>query len=487
MPDQAQTLKIVIVNQSGQALVTTLTPEAGEAPQLNFALESGTLDGATSPPLPIPDGQTASFSTTTPAGSPFGPQGWVCYEIAPYKIVMRIVWSDPAAAQGADIVSVIDNQLGGATGELDIAPVTLTDASGAALTPDAAKTASTITATITVKVKGLPSTIPPPQPGVANVPVAGAPGGSGGVSLPTLIKKWDDPAMAQNGRRRKILAAIANLFPLAFFKDVPQPDGSMKPNVTGGPGDSHGGGKYAQMTFWTSTSTGTSCTSTTIAVANLCKAQNKKWWAWGALELDKDDKKNPWKPPKCWVPWGSDPARPMPQVGDVYVLYRDIIGPNPKTVATDNPALRHCGFVLQVPDDENGLWVTADGGQRNASDKDNKQNQAAFLNTHSWKLATPGSNVSDQEAWKTALKAHPFAQPIDGITYPFFGGGAESAAGLNMADANRLIGWIDMSSPDITMDESFSTAPKVHTPGRITEDDYKDLGARIALALANPV
>ena len=62
MPDQAQTLKVVIVNQSGQALVTTLTPEPGEAPELNFGIEIGALDDATSPPLPIPDGQTASFS-----------------------------------------------------------------------------------------------------------------------------------------------------------------------------------------------------------------------------------------------------------------------------------------------------------------------------------------------------------------------------------------------------------------------------------------
>ena len=479
MPDQAQTLKCVIINQSGHALVTTEENPGGDQPvTLNFGLDSGSIDGADTPPWPIADGETATFTITTPPTSSMGPQGWICYEIAPLKVVVRVVWNDAAASAGAEVACLVENRLTGAAAELDPVAVTVTDDAGAPMTTDAIKTASSYTATFTIKVKSKADSVPPPQPGMGSSNVAGPPGAGANVSGPKLIRKWDDEAMKQDPRRRKILAAVGNLFPVAFFLPPPKKDPSDedKPPVpSGGPGDAHGGEKFGLMTFWSAGARGTSCTSTNIAIANLVLAQHAKWWAWGALEIV--DKK--WTPPACWVPWGSDPNRPMPQVGDVYVLYRDIIGKDPPVADTDSPHLRHCGFVLQVPTSTDEKWITADGGQRNPNDT---TKQAAYLNSHSWKLDTPGVNVSNKDTWNKMLKAHPFAMPIDGVQYPFFGGGAESSETLNMADANRLIGWIDMNSPDITMNETFAAdqkAPK--TFNKISEADYVDLGRRIGL------
>lgn len=273
---------------------------------------------------------------------------------------------------------------------------------------------------------------------------------------PSTIFRWDDPAMTQ--KRKKLLAVIGNLFPMAYW-----PDG--QPLVQDASA-AHGGGRYARMTCWQPSDGGTSCTGTNSQVGTLL-AKTAYKWAFNAYN---------WK--ECWVPWGSDPARPLPSVGDIYLLYRDKVAANPAVKPTDSPHLRHCGFILQVPKSTSEPWVTADGGQSLNG------RQVAYLNRRPWELRRPGLNIEHPKVWESTVKAHGFPVPIPEIDYPYLGGGAEGSD-VDLSDANRLIGWIDMSSAAVAfLKEDFDPPQaKLRTFNKFTEDDYLDLGRRIDLVL----
>ncbi|MEO7330149.1 MAG: hypothetical protein ABI193_16360, partial [Minicystis sp.] len=74
------------------------------------------------------------------------------------------------------------------------------------------------------------------------------------------------------------------------------------------------------------------------------------------------------------------------------------------------------------------------------------------------------------------------AAPIQATEYPYLGGGAESS--YDLSDANRLIGWLDLDSPSISLGTEAFDAPleqpkKIQRAARITEYDYQFLGAWI--------
>ena len=185
-------------------------------------------------------------------------------------------------------------------------------------------------------------------------------------------------------------------------------------------------------------------------------------WAFAAFHLE-----------EAWVPWGANPAKTMPNVGDVYILYRDIVKDNPMK-ATDTPHERHCGFIVHVPEKPGEDWITADGGQIAS---------AAYLNRRPWELRAPSQpDATKKKTWDQAMRAHTFARPIQDTQYPYLGGGAESQGDLT--DANRLLGWLDMDHPSIVFkEEAFdmldSEILKIRPKGKYTEYDYQFLGAWI--------
>jgi hypothetical protein len=272
------------------------------------------------------------------------------------------------------------------------------------------------------------------------------------------IRTWDDERMTQ--RRKKLLAVIGNLFPMAYWP-VETPFNGDAPAI-------HGGGHYNRMTCWQPSDGGTSCTSTNTFVGGIL-TDNATKWAFAAYLFQ-----------QAWVPWGSDPKRPMPSVGDIYLLYRDKIT-SPIQKATDKPHLRHCGFVVHVPTQPGEPWVTADGGQTEQSG----MRQAAFLNRRPWELRKAGEGVEPHDLWEQTVTAHGFPVPLADVEYPYLGGGAEATGDL--ADANRMLGWIDMDAAAIVFKKEAFDPPqaKLRTLFKYTEADYRELGRKIDALLAD--
>lgn len=144
----------------------------------------------------------------------------------------------------------------------------------------------------------------------------------------------------------------------------------------------------------------------------------------------------------------------------------------------NDPHIQHCGIILYVPQDEKDIWITADGGQRV-----NIPGDAAFLGKKIWQTRVPGqTDPAKKVIWDKAINAYRVAAPIQSVKYPHMAGGAESAAKL--ADANRLIGWVDLDSPAIRFfNEAFDPPQdqplKFRQDKSHTEYDYQFLGAWI--------
>jgi hypothetical protein len=252
--------------------------------------------------------------------------------------------------------------------------------------------------------------------------------------IPTT-RRWNDANLSQ--KRKKVLAIIGNLFPM-LWQAVDAPRAGVAPQ--------NGGGQYNSMGPWGGP--GTSCTSANTMVGGYASPSTKFKWAFKAYEHP------------AWVPWGH-PTKKLPNVGDVYLLYRD----NPEQ------GMRHCGIVLQVPTRPGELWVMGDGGQK-AHGK-----EAAHVLVRSWELRRAGpSDPQRQSEWQKLVDAHSFAKPTEGLDYPYLAGGVESR---NPADANRLIGWLDIDELPFPNPEFDPPQPSKRRGVKFTQADYESLGAII--------
>jgi hypothetical protein len=457
-------LTIIIENDTDHHLSLTDDP-------LDFNLVAGNLEsGSKAPPYPFLAKQTCQFTVSTPAGSP-GPDGWARYEFVALKIIVWVIWTDAVPPppedkaqmqEGAEATGVSQmqpfylqwNRLDGAIGDLDPVHVKVTNDNGQELSWDKVPWASSVTVKYTLRVKNTVAPVDPPQAITAvAAPLAGTPGGAGKTVLKSGFRTWDAPGISQ--KRKKLLACIGNQFPMVYVGNGEKLGGS----------DPFAKVPFLQMLCW-SPGKGTSCTSVNTSIEKLLTDSGGKW-AFAAYAFQ-----------EAWVPWGANPAKPMPSVGDIYILYRDVVADQQNTVY-DVPHERHCGFFLQVPESPNEPWLTADGGQTVKRSGD-----GAFVNRRPWELRVP-SQPSDAKKtiWEKSIAAHTFAKPIEGIEYPYLGGGAESKGSL--ADANRLIGWLDLDSPAIvfSVKEGFDTPmdkpKKIQQFNRYSEYDYQFLGAWI--------
>lgn len=270
------------------------------------------------------------------------------------------------------------------------------------------------------------------------------------------IRRWNDPRMSQ--KRKKLLAVIGNLLPQAYWTE--------EAPFSGKASAAHGGGDFRQMFYWAPKDGGTSCTGFNGSVGyTLTDAKSGKW------SFDAHTS-------SAWVPWGVNPDKPMPSVGDVYLLFRDICK-DPPVGDTDSPHLRHCGFILHVPKTVDEPWITADAGQN----LDGRQ--VGWLNRRPWETRLIGKGIANKPLWEQTVAALPYAKPLADTEYPYLGGGAESM-GSNLDDANRLIGWVDLDAAEFKFKkEAFDAKqPKARPYFKYTEDDYLALGARIDAMLA---
>jgi hypothetical protein len=271
------------------------------------------------------------------------------------------------------------------------------------------------------------------------------------------IRRWNDPRMSQ--KRKKLLAVLGNWLPQAYW---PEPE-----KASGSAPDFRGGGLWRKMYYW-KPGKGTSCTSLNTSIGQTMTGKAAYKWAFDAHLLP------------GYVAWDSNPDKPMPSVGDIYLLYRDHCKPG-ATDALQKPHLRHCGFILNVPTKPGEFWVTADAGQNNG------EREAAFLNRRPWELRVAGEGVEDLVTWRQMVEVYPFTTPKPEVKYPYLGGGAESS-GSGLADANRLLGWVDIDSPDLVWEKEAFDAEQTELRKlyRYTEADYLDLGRRIDMMLGLP-
>ncbi|MFO0590362.1 MAG: hypothetical protein U0441_22660 [Polyangiaceae bacterium] len=266
--------------------------------------------------------------------------------------------------------------------------------------------------TLKVAVPATIGTAPSTQKGTAPA-TSVRPTGSSKVIFGSRYPRWNSFDLPR--RRQKLLAAIGNTFPMVWDQQT-------------GDIEAKSGLPYQDMKCWKAKE-GTSCTNVAGFLEELLTGSKGKW-GFSAHFFE-----------EAWVPWGANPAKPMPNVGDIYLLYSDLERPKGKKM--EDPQLRHVGFILHVPKDESEHWVTADGGQ-NGKPGDGYYGGGAFLNLKKWETRLPTKTPKlNRSVWDKQMKAHLFAAPIADKPYPYLAGGAESDS---LEDANRLIGWLDIDA-----------------------------------------
>jgi hypothetical protein len=153
-------------------------------------------------------------------------------------------------------------------------------------------------------------------------------------TIEQVIKADDDPEVR---RRRAVLARIAEFFP-AFNTHATHGANRVKDTDSG----------ILDQGKWVATydydgSGPTSCTTVNPThVMSHVKNETSKW----AFHAGPEQKPGP---NPAWVDADKDH---IPQVGDTYLVRNALTF-----------GYGHVGIVLHVPPRENGLWVTADGGQ----------------------------------------------------------------------------------------------------------------------------
>lgn len=434
-------LKVTIKNASDYAL--TVADNADET-----VLKAPSVLATGSNPLPTSIAPTTdcSFTLATPINGPT-PEGGIVLQFDTLQLRADLSWTDFIANGSKEDASTLlnpcswaEDRLDGAVGDID-AIIEYLDDKGNILdfstladkeVQNAQAQSSAMSKTMkdpkhpvevrmlpievrfTLRVK-VPTTIgkaPSRQPATAPAGVV-RPTGSSKIIAGSRYHRWDSSDLPM--RRRKLLAAIGNGFPMVWDQKA-------------GDIEAKSGLPYQNMRCW-SPGEGTSCTNVAGFMETLLTGSQGKW-GFSAHFFE-----------EAWVPWGANPAKPMPNVGDIYLLYSDLERPNKGVMET--PQLRHVGFILHVPQDETETWVTADGGQNGKAGR-GFFGGGAFLNVKRWEKRvptnTPGLNRS---VWDTQMKAHQFATPIADTPYPYLAGGAESAT---LADANRLLGWLDLDA-----------------------------------------
>jgi hypothetical protein len=157
----------------------------------------------------------------------------------------------------------------------------------------------------------------------------------------TIADVLDDPKAV---RRRAMLASIARYFPA--FNTFKTGDDNVVHAANFNIGDDTGimnQGKWVHSFAFDGLGSGTSCTTVNPGVVGAPVAKNDSaHWAFDAGPEVKPG------PNPGWTVADKDH---IPNVGDVYILRNLAYG------------YGHTGFVLHVPQNGNGLWVTADGGQ----------------------------------------------------------------------------------------------------------------------------
>ncbi|MFO0547668.1 MAG: hypothetical protein U0271_04720 [Polyangiaceae bacterium] len=466
-------LKIEIENQTGYTLclpgsaqADAATPSAASASEDFVVVSPATL--ATDSSLPkswFKSGESCSFTVESPIHGA-SPSGNITYLIDAARLRLTISWSDFTKSNDATATPCRCEwaALDGGYGSLAPATASYLDEKGApvdvatlskwheadanaqaaglaAAAKDPKKAPPipmrTLTAKFTLKVEPPPTGKAPSDHTPKAPATAVRPSGSSKTVLGSRCWVWDDPDISQ--RRKKLLAAIGNLFPMTYcpwtFDDFePEQYAEPKSNVP----------FHNMNPLWTP-GNGTSCTSISTNIEKLLTGSSGKWGflAYAALE-------------EAWVPWGADPLRPFPNVGDVYLVFSDSAEP---------PGLRHVGFIAHVSDDPTDKWVTADGGQlglQMSPVPQEKVNQAkekklpppkpfsgagggAFLTVKERQMKKPKEHAPSVDWSKVPL----FARPIEGIEYPYLKGGAE--------EPSRMIGWLDLDSPALSfLDEQFA-------------------------------
>ncbi|MFO0552355.1 MAG: hypothetical protein U0271_28465 [Polyangiaceae bacterium] len=489
-------LKIVIENDTDYALFVP----GGED---DFILDApGTLvTGSNLPPNLLKARASADFTVCTPIGGP-GPEGHLRMHFDAIRLDVSVVWTDftnckPKVTKenGEDILEgvvspcyVIWRQLDGALGELEHVTVKYTDDQGkdwdfdklaayhdsdkvkqqAGMKQAAAdpKTAGpvvmrTLVATFKLRVKNVQANVAPPAGQRVTMPAGVVrPTGGSRVLMGAKYWTWNAPGISQ--RRKRLLATLANRFPMVWDQKA----GDIDP-VSQVP--------FQDMEMWTP-GNGTSCTSVSTNIENFLVGKGGKW-GFAAYYFE-----------EAWVPWAANPAKKMPNVGDVYLLYSDLERVVDKVPQT--PQLRHVGFILHVPASTSERWVTADGGQQGKPGR-GQGGGGALVGTKQWEKRIPTS--PNPTVWEAALKAHPFAKPIADTEYIYVAGGSEASA---LADGNRMLGWLDIDSPAISFLTEAFDAPLadnvLQKPGQaiqqrnrwsqkrnVTENDYWFVGAWI--------
>ena len=290
----------------------------------------GNLDpGSGLPPARIEPGTSCNFELQSPIDGP-GPDGRFRYEFEALKMRVSINWTDTTQTQAGkaqdidvpdpsnpdgppvqekgvagavDPFSVEWTLLDGGIGDLDPAPVVITDDRGKPVSVDqlasfhqrdAAEQArkdkdgnligvpKLLTAKFTLKVKNAQSTaaVPAVAPAVMPQGVVRPTGGSKAV-VGAPFHTWD--AAGISPRRKKLLAVIGNRFPQLYDR----PPGSVEP--------------YKKvpnqlMTCWSPGNGTTSCTSINGMVEGILMGAKISKWAFAAFHLE-----------EAWVPWGGNP------------------------------------------------------------------------------------------------------------------------------------------------------------------------------------
>lgn len=441
-----------LVNESEADIIAT-------GASVNHKIEQGELLG--SMPAPVAPAASGSWKLVQSVASTTGPAGWACYERAG-EVVYQLRFGNPAL--GRDAFSVVFNYLertGTAAYEIKFA-------NAAGPIPDD-KIASELDLRVEYRLRWQPAASPGVPPGLSGPSaqsVGAQPNGVSSITTPPFIARWNQPNITE--ARKKVLAAVASVYPILWAKDAGAAQIAAAKN---------GGGTYTRKGEWTDKGS-TSCTSSCPWIGENVSPATSNKWSFNAPNVGRG----------AWVRWGT--GAQMPSVGDVYVLWCDeyerpypprpkqarIVQPAPpaarikdslwdawdQTVAKMNPHMRHVGVIVQVPTTDSECFITADGGQS----FDGKQ--AAHLVKRSFSRRTPGpTSASFQEQWdKSFVGKAPYGPPAN-VECLYFSGEAEKGPG------NRLLGWIDV---DVLAQQ------KLVLPYDPVTDDplYAELGARIA-------